>query len=107
MPEIGPEFYLWSIWERSGKYQNGFNGPVGLSAQELGVWADRCCIGLNAWEFSTVLEISRAYCVKLAHSVSPDEPPPYGELSKDFDRTKLAQKIRVELKAFVAASKKK
>lgn len=107
MPELGAEFYLWAIWERAGRYQQGFNGPVALSAQELSCWANRCCVFLSAWEFPVILDISRAYCVKFSHSFSHDEPPPFGELAKDFDRAKLAQKIRVEFKAFIAASKNK
>lgn len=107
MPELDDEAYLISIWQRAGMFEQGFNGPVSLSATELNTWATRCCVLLSPWEFEVILTISRTYCSKWSRSSDENEPPPFGQLAQDFDRSAVAKKISNNFKAFIAASKKR
>lgn len=107
MPDLGHEAYLWVHLANAGLCIGGSNVPIAITAVELDKWAERTGVELSPWEFSTILMLSRTYCSHLIRSQNPDYPPPYGNLVNDFDRASLAKKMRVDLKAFIAASKKR
>ena len=106
MPPMEEESYLFFIWQQTGMTLQGFNGPSPLSASELMAWSAGSHRPLWAWEFSTILSMSRLYCNKLYEAKSKDCPPPYGNPVNDFDRAKVAKDIHSKFDAFMRAKGK-
>lgn len=105
MPEIGEAGYLVAYWQDAGMVHSGGMGPAPMIPSELMAWQQGSGIDLTPWEFTVVLEMSRAYLAAKNDGTKPDCPPPYGDPVNEFDRSAVAKKVTNAFKAFMQAKK--
>lgn len=103
MPDVGESGFVVAYWQDVGMVLSGGMGPVPLTASELTAWQRGIGIELMPWEFSTILEMSRAYLGARNEGTKADCPPPYGDPVNEFDRTAVAKKVTNAFKAFLQA----
>lgn len=106
MPPVGDAEYLIDYWRSVGMALPTGMGSAPISATELTNWATAQGIDLAPFEFSAVLEMSRAYLGSMQQGEQPDCQPPYGDPVSEFDRQKVASKISNAFKAFIGAKGK-
>lgn len=94
MPPVDEAVYLVGYWQQLGLVAAGGFGPVTLSALEIKAWSDMAGVDLSIWEFKMLREMSRAYLVQFRESEEPECPAPYGHVHDQFDRDKLAKRIK-------------
>ena len=106
MPPVGDAEYIIDYWRAVGMALPNGMGSAPISATELSNWAQAQGLDLAPFEFSAVLEMSRAYLSSMQQGEQPNCPPPYGDPVNDFDRQKVASKISNAFKAFIGAKRK-
>ena len=104
-PDIGYAAYLISYWRDIGICNSGAMGPVPLTCHDLNAWQTGVGVELEAWEFSTILDLSRAYLAQARESEKLECPPPFGGVVTEFDREAVRKKITTAFKTSIKASK--
>jgi len=105
MPDVGEATYLVSYWHELGLFEEGQMGPVGLSAQEINAWQSGAQIYLSAWEFGTLVQMSRAYLSSMRAGSEAECPPPFGSPVNEFDRSILSKRVSDAFKSLLMARK--
>jgi hypothetical protein len=105
MPEVDAE-YLISYWHDMGLVSSGAMGAASLSAIEIDAYCRLCAVELEPWEFKAIKQMSQNYANYLQLGENPDQPPPYGNLTQDFDRELVGKKVSNAFKAFLTAGRK-
>lgn len=67
-----------------------------LTWQDLEAWADLTGTPLNSWESQAIMAVSRAYMSAIREYSDNETPAPYQSL--EFDRNKVADKVRGALR---------
>lgn len=106
MPDVGEAEYLVAHWKDIGIVLSGAMGAAPLTAVELTAWQQGTGADLQPWEFSVLLEMSRAYLAARQEGAKPECPPPYGDPVNEFDRATVAKKVGNAFKAFIQAQHK-
>lgn len=106
MPDVGEAEFMVSYWKDAGIALSGAMGPVPLTAIELQAWQEGTGFDLMPWQFSVLLEMSRAYLAAKQEGAKPECPPPYGDPVNEFDRATVAKKVSNAFKAFIQAKQK-
>lgn len=105
-PDVGEAWYVVRHWQDAGAVSAGGMSIAPLSAVELQAWQQGAQLALAAWEFQTVLDMSRAYVVQSRESEKPECAPPYGDPAKEFDRDIVGKKVTNAFKSLIAAKRK-
>ena len=105
MPDVGEAAYLVSYWHELGLFEEGQMGPVSLSAQEINAWQSGAQIYLSAWEFGTLVQMSRAYLSSMRAGSEDECPPPFGSPVNEFDRSTLSKRVSDAFKSLLMARK--
>lgn len=105
MPEVDAE-YLLAHWQNMGLVSSGAMGAVPLSSSEIMAWSSLSAVELEPWEFNCIRQMSQNYASSLHNSENPDEPPPFGSLAQEFDRSVVGTKVSNAFKAFIMAGRK-
>ena len=105
MPEVGDATYLVHYWGDLGLFAEGPMGPVALSAQDVIAWQQGSQIDLCAWEFGSLIQMSRAYLSTMRAAADPACPPPYGNPVNEFDRSVLSKRVSDAFKSLLMAKK--
>lgn len=103
MPDVGSAAYLISYWQELGMVELGGMGPIPLSANEVCAWCAGSGVVLDAWEFRSIREMSRAYLSQAHDSQQIDCPAPYGAPENAFDRAVLSKEIGNIFKSMIKA----
>jgi hypothetical protein len=76
-------------------------GNVPLTFAEIHAWQSLAGADLQPWEVRTLRRMSIAYCSQAQESTRPGCPPPWSfdPSSPDFDRPKVAARVRSLLRA--------
>jgi hypothetical protein len=106
MPEVDAE-YLIGYWQDLGLISSNGMGATSLTASEIMAWTRLSAVELEPWEFNCIRQMSQHYASSLHNSENPDEPPPFGSLAQEFDRTVVGSKVTNAFKAFIMAGRKK
>ena len=106
MPPVGDAEYILDYWRSVGMALPTGMGSAPITATELSNWAQAQGLDLAPFEFSAVLEMSRAYLGSMQQGETPTCPPPYGDPVNEFDRQKVAGKLGSAFKAFIGAKRK-
>lgn len=106
MPEITGAEYVVSYWQSLGRCSIGAMGPIPLSSIEIEAWKAGTRTDLAPWEFTAIIEMSRAYISMINEGENPETPPPYGDPVREFDRDLVSKKVGNAFKAFLQARKK-
>lgn len=106
MPECDAE-YLIGYWQSMGLVSSGAMGAVPLSSSEILAWCGLSAVELEPWEFNCIRQMSQNYASALHKGENADEPPPFGNLTQEFDRAVVCTKVSNAFKAFIMAGHKK
>ena len=105
MPEVGEAIYLVHYWNDLGLFAEGPMGPVAISSQEVIAWQQGSQLELSAWEFSSLIQMSRSYLSSMRAASDPACPPPYGNPVNEFDRSVLSKRVSDAFKSLLMARK--
>ena len=105
MPEVGEAIYLVHYWNDLGLITAGPMGPVAISSQEVIAWQQGSQLDLSAWEFSSLIQMSRSYLSSMHLASDPACPPPYGNPINEFDRSVLSKRVSDAFKSLLMARK--
>lgn len=96
MPDVGEAEYLIAYWQSAGMVSQGGMAMAPLSASELSLWNDGVSAGLAPWEFSMLLEMSRAYVSESRRAEEPSAEQPYGgaRIDREAAAKRMAEKLR-------------
>lgn len=97
MPELALP-HLLHILKEAGLCLQGAMGVVPLTSAELLAWCAGAGRRLAAWEFSAILNASRAYCSQLHGQQNESAPaPPFGGIGDLSDPAVIGQRIAKSL----------
>jgi len=77
LPDLFGFDYVVGFLEEAGTAVNGANGFIPITFQELESWSRMVGIELTSWCSSTVIKMSRQYCLQSSISDDPMTPAPY------------------------------
>ncbi|RYG13187.1 MAG: hypothetical protein EON92_06250 [Burkholderiales bacterium] len=98
-PPLPPEGeHLIDLARAMGWFMPGNMGPVGFSAQELLAWSTGTRTPLSAWEFSTLLDMSRGYATELHGASDGARPPPWDGFAAAHSAA-IGQRMRAALRS--------
>jgi len=88
--------------EEVGTAVNGANGFIPVTFQELESWSRMVGIELSSWTSTTIIKMSRQYCLQSSISDDPMSPAPYqAEVTADemvLIRERIQRKIKVSFR---------
>jgi len=105
MPECDAE-YLLEYWQSMGLVSTGSMGAIQLTSNEIKAWSELSAVELEPWEFSCIRQMSQSYVSLLYKGENANEPPPFGSLAQEFDKTVVGNKIVNAFKSFIMAGRK-
>jgi len=105
MPEVDAE-YLLSHWQSMGLVSTSAMGAIALSSQEIMAWSAMSAVELEPWEFNCIRQMSQNYVSALYKGENANDPPPFGSLAQEFDKTKVGNKVASAFKSFIMAGRK-
>uniref|UniRef100_A0A193SBN9 Uncharacterized protein n=1 Tax=biofilter metagenome TaxID=1070537 RepID=A0A193SBN9_9ZZZZ len=94
MPPLPQAGYLFEWLCQAGPASATGMGAIPLPPSELNAWALGAQIQLQSWEFSALLDASRAYCREL-HAAA--DWPPYGDPDLLYDDDIVAERLAQSL----------
>jgi hypothetical protein len=105
MPPVDAD-YLIGYWQDMGLVSNTGMGAASLSALEIDAFCRLSAVELDPWEFKALREMSANYASHLHLGENPNQPPPYGSLTQEYDRQVVGKKVTNAFKAFLMAGRK-
>ena len=105
MPEVDAE-YLLSHWQSMGLVSTSAMGAIALSSQEIMAWSAMSAVELEPWEFNCIRQMSQNYVSALYKGENANDPPPFGSLAQEFDKTIVGNKVASAFKSFIMAGRK-
>lgn len=103
LPDVGEFEYLVGYWQLVGLAGAGYAGPTAIMPSVVESWQRGTLVPLSAWEFQTLLDMSRAYVSQFYESSDPECPPPFGDPVNEFDRAMVSKKIKSAFTSFLRA----
>ena len=105
MPQVDAE-YLLLHWHSMGLVSTGAMGAIALSSHEIMAWSCLSAVELEPWEFNCIRQMSQNYVSSLHSGENANEPPPFGSLAQEFDKTIVGNKVVNAFKSFIMVGRK-